>query len=79
MSTFAELMEQNPNIRQQYDTWRNERAQKGQDPTDWDEFRQFVMYIGAPDPGDRPPDDFVGDDWKAQHPEWVARYSDRAA
>ena len=79
MSTFAELMEQNPNIRQQYDDWRTQRAQKGQDPTDWDEFRSFFTYIGAPDPGSRPPDDFVGEDWKSQHPEWVARYQDRAA
>jgi hypothetical protein len=77
MSTFAELLEQNPNIRSQYDDWRTQRTEKGQDPTDWDEFRQFVKYIGAPDPGMRPPDDFVGDDWKAQNPEWVAKYNNR--
>ena len=79
MSTFAELMQQNPNIRSQYDDWRNQRSEKGQDPTDWDEFRSFVMYIGAPDPGMQPPDDFVGEDWKAEHPEWVQRYMNRAA
>ena len=74
MATFADLMQQNPNIRDQYDTWRNERAAKGEDSTDWQAFREFVTYIGAPDPGARPPDDFVGEDFKAQHPEWVARY-----
>jgi len=68
MSTFAELMQQNPNIREQYDTWRTQRAEKSQDPTDWDECRAFVTYIGAPDPGNRPPDDFVGEDWKAHTP-----------
>ena len=79
MSTFDQLMQENPNIRQQYDDWRTQRAEKGQDPTDWDEFRSLVKYIGAPDPGARPPDDFVGEDWKAQHPEWVQRYANRAA
>ena len=75
MTTFASLTEANPNIRQQYDDWRNERAAKGEDPTDWQAFREFVTYIGAPDPGAAPPDDFVGEDWKAEHPEWVARYA----
>ena len=79
MSTFASLAEENPNIRQQYDDWRNERVAKGEDPTDWDAFRDLVMHIGAPDPGMAPPDDFVGEDWKAEHPEWVARYADRQA
>jgi len=79
MRTFADMSQMNPNIRQQYDTWREERASQGQDSTDWDEFRSYVQSIGAPDPGARPPDDFVGDDWKQQHPEWVARYGNRAA
>ena len=77
MATFAQLMEENPNLREQYDTWRAQRTEKGEDPTDWDAFRELVKYIGAPDPGAKPPDDFVGEDWKAQHPEWVARYSGR--
>jgi len=74
MSTFDSLTADNPNLRQQYDDWRNERAAKGEDPTDWAEFRELVKYLGAPDPGATPPDDFVGEDWKAEHPEWVARY-----
>jgi hypothetical protein len=72
--TFDEMAQDNPNIRQQYDTWRDQRSSKGEDPTDWEEFRQHVMAIGAPDPGATPPDDFVGEDWKAEHPEWVARF-----
>jgi hypothetical protein len=77
MRTFADLMRQNPNIRAQYDTWRTQRAERGEDSTDWDAFRAYLTAIGAPDPGARPPDDFVGEDWKAQNPEWVARYRDR--
>jgi hypothetical protein len=79
MRTFADMERQNPNIRQQYDTWRNDVASWGQDATDWDAFRSYLTSTGAADPGSRPPDDFVGDDWKAQHPEWVARYGNRAA
>ncbi len=59
------------------DRWRGERTEKGQDPTDWDEFRQLVIFIGAPDPGPKPPDDFVGEEWKAENPEWVAKYANR--
>ena len=69
MATFSDLAQQNPNIRQQYDEWREQRAQGGEDPTDRDAFRQHVTALGTPDPGGRPPDDFVGDDWKAEHPE----------
>jgi len=72
MSTFQDLSADNPNIRQQYDEWRDQRTQGGEDPTDWSVFRQHVMAIGAPDPGEQEPDDFVGDDFKAAHPE---RYS----
>jgi hypothetical protein len=79
VATFQDLADQNPNIREQYDTWREQHAQAGGDPTDWDEFRQHLTQIGAPDPGARPPDDFVGEDWKQENPEWVARYADREA
>jgi hypothetical protein len=74
MATFNDLASQNPNIREQYDTWRELRAQNGEDPTDWEEFRQHVKRLGAPDPGPTPADDFVGEDWKQAHPEWVAKY-----
>ena len=69
MPTFADMSSDNPNIRQQYDEWRDQRSQKGEDPTDWEAFRQHEMAIGAPDPGQQEADDFVGDDFKAAHPE----------
>lgn len=74
MSTFATLTESNPNIRGQYDEWRNLRSQRGEDPLDWGAFRGHVMAIGAPDPGAQPPDDFVGEDYKAANPEWTRRW-----
>jgi hypothetical protein len=69
MPTFAELQADNPNLRQQYDEWRAARTQNGEDPTDYQAFRQHVIALGAPDPGEREIDDFVGDDFKAAHPE----------
>ena len=74
MATFAELTESNPNIRAQYDEWRHLRAERNEDPLDWGAFRGHVMAIGAPDPGARPPDDFVGEDYKAANPEWTRRW-----
>jgi hypothetical protein len=75
MATFAELSADNPNIRGQYDEWAALRSQNGEDPTDYQAFRQHLMAIGAPDPGDAEIDDFVGDDFKAAHPE---RYGQQA-
>ena len=57
MATFRDVEVQNPNIREQYDTWRREREQKGEDPADYQAFRQHVMAIGAPDPGEQPIED----------------------
>jgi hypothetical protein len=69
MPTFDELAADNPNIRQQYDEWREQRAAAGEDPTDYNAFRDHLMAIGAPDPGAEEIADFVGDDFKAAHPE----------
>jgi hypothetical protein len=74
MATFAELIAANPNIRTQYDEWRGLRAERKEDPLDWGAFRGHLMAIGAPDPGERPPDDFVGEDYKAANPEWTRRW-----
>ncbi len=74
MTTFADLEAENPNIRQQYDEWREARAAAGEDPVDWGAFREHLIAIGAPDPGERPPDDFVGEDFKAANPEWTQRW-----
>ena len=76
MTTFHELAAENPNIRQQYDEWRDQRGERGEDPTVWSAFRQHLMAIGAPDPGSDEPDDFVGDDFKSAHPE---RYGSHAS
>ena len=74
MATFADLAADNPNVRTQYDEWREARAANNEDPLDWGAFREHVMAIGAPDPSMRPPDDFVGEDYKAQNPEWTQRW-----
>lgn len=72
MPTFQDLAADNPNIRQQYDEWRSLRAQNGEDSTDYQAFRQHLQDLGAPDPGAPEIDDFVGEEFKAAHPE---RYS----
>lgn len=77
MPTFDSLSVDNPNIREQYDTWREQRAANGEDPTDWDAFREFAIQIGAPDPGDVPADDMVSEEWKAENPWWGERYAGR--
>ena len=69
MATFQDLAQENPNIRQQYDEWRQARVERGEDPTDYQAFRQHLMNLGAPDPGESEIDDFVGEDFKASHPE----------
>lgn len=69
MDTFADRSTENPNLRQQYDEWRDQRAQAGEDSTDYQAFRQHVIALGAPDPGETELDDFVGADFKAAHPE----------
>jgi hypothetical protein len=58
MASLADMAEENPNIQQQLDEWRGARSAAGEDPSDWEAFRQHVMAIGAPDPGD-PPDDWA--------------------
>jgi hypothetical protein len=69
MATFADLAASNADIRAQYDEWREARAAAGEDPTDYQAFRQHVIGLGSPDPGEQEIDDFVGDDFKAEHPE----------
>ncbi len=69
MATFDELTADNPDLRAQYDEWRDLRGQRGEDPTDYQAFRQHLIAIEAPDPGEQEIDDFVGDDFKVAHPE----------
>ena len=79
MATFQDMARDNPNIRAQYDDWRTQRAANNEDAVDWEAFRQHVMAIGAPDPGSRPPDDFVGEDFKQANPEWTRRWLAQAS
>lgn len=74
---FAEPEASNPDIRNQCDWWRGERQNLGEDPVDWDAFQAHIVAIGQPDPGNRPPDDWVGDDFKAANPAWRDNYQQR--
>ena len=67
MPNFQDLASDNPNIRAQYDEWRGLRGQNGEDPTDYQAFRQHLLGLGAADPGEREIDDY-----KAAHPERYA-------
>ncbi len=53
MATFTDLERQNPNLRQQCVEWRIQRVERGENPYDYEAFRQHVIAIGAPDPGDQ--------------------------
>ena len=59
MATFADIESDNPNIRQQAEEWQAARRQNGEDPNDYQAFREHVMAIGAPDPGEDEPEDFA--------------------
>jgi hypothetical protein len=56
---LADLIEANPNFEQQMRDWQSERARKGEDPLDWQAFRELETYIGAPDPGESAPSEFL--------------------
>ena len=58
-ATLSDLEQQNPNIRSQIQTWQRERTNNGENPTDWNAFRQHASGIGAPDPGEEAPPEFV--------------------
>jgi hypothetical protein len=50
--TLADLEADNPNIRQQWNDWRQARIALSEDPNDFSAFRQHLLAIGAPDPGE---------------------------
>ena len=58
MSTLDELRATNTNIDEQMQTWRQQRYADGENPLDWTPFRQHLLSIGAPDPGETAPDEF---------------------
>jgi len=57
---IADVEKQNPNVRQQNDEWKKQRAERGQDPNDAAAFREHQKAIGAPDPGETPIRDTQG-------------------
>jgi hypothetical protein len=58
VTTLTELEADDPNIRQQLEEWRKEREANGEDPADYTAFRQHLLDLGAPDPGEEAPEDF---------------------
>jgi hypothetical protein len=68
VASFEELAQTNPDIRQQADEWREARARAGEDAAWWPDFRQHVLNLGAPDPGEDPPDYWVGPDYTQPTP-----------
>ncbi len=52
-------MQDNPNFMDQLNEWQRVRSEKGEDPTDWNAFRDHIMAIGAPDPGFVPVNEFT--------------------
>jgi hypothetical protein len=57
--TLSDLEQQNPNIRSQMEDWQSQRAGNGENPMDWQAFRQHAQGIGAPDPGQEAPPEFM--------------------
>jgi hypothetical protein len=53
-----DLIEANPNLEQQMRDWQTERHHRGENPFDWQAFRAVMSYVGACDPGERPPSEF---------------------
>lgn len=58
-ATLSDLEQQNPNIRSQIQQWQGLRAGNGENPVDWEAFRQHARGIGAPDPGQDAPPEFA--------------------
>ena len=58
MPTLEELRATNEAIEQQMTNWRQQRFASGENPLDWVAFRAHLQQLGAPDPGELPPDEF---------------------
>lgn len=52
-------MHDNPNFMDQMNEWQQKRSENGEDPNDWNAFRDHLMAIGAPDPGFVPTNEFT--------------------
>ena len=55
MATWSDMAADNENIQAQWEEWTAARSANGEDH-DWGAFREHLMAIGAPDPGDAPED-----------------------
>jgi hypothetical protein len=58
-ANLSDLEQHNPNIRGQIEEWQKLRSSRGENPTDWEAFRQHATKIGAPDPGTDAPQEFM--------------------
>lgn len=58
MATLSDLRQDNENIEQQLVEWKQQRFANGENPMDWVAFREHMRQLGAPDPGESPPDEF---------------------
>ena len=58
-ANLSDLEQQNPNIRSLIQEWQTQRASNGENPTDWEAFRQHAQAVGAPDPGQEAPGEFL--------------------
>jgi hypothetical protein len=57
-ASLSQIAQQNPNIESQIQEWQSQRTSQGQNPTDWEAFRQHLMMLGAADPGPEAPPEF---------------------
>ena len=55
---MAQQMRDNPNFMDQLNEWQSVRSERGEDPMEWNAFRDHLMAIGAPDPGFVPTNEF---------------------
>ena len=58
MPTLDALREHNAQIETQLREWKQQRFANGENPMDWAAFRTHLEAVGAPDPGEHPPDEF---------------------
>lgn len=68
MPTWDDLSNANPNIIMQSADWHGLRRDRGEDPNDYQAFRQHIIALGAPDPGDTPPDGWIVQDTQPSTP-----------
>ena len=58
MARLSDLERDNPNIRQQMEEWQAQRMANKELSRNWEDFRQHVIALGAPDPGSEAAQEF---------------------